>query len=313
VAGDLIWKTNIPYQQATRGTDVMSSPAVGEGMVFAASNKQVYYGINATTGKIQWTYKDLNASEFIICSPVYTDGKVYLIDEFFVVCLDALNGEPQWQSFLGAELYISPTYGDGKLYIITDERGLYVVNATDGEKLSYAATPSNGWSAPTLYEGRLYFGNNDWNVYCFSEYPALNSSVTVELSKSKVALGEPVAGIGHLYPGMANASVTVSFVNPDGIVVPLQVTTSEGGAFSFSYTPNMAGTWNVAAEWQSDKSYYLSAYSERAPVEVTATPTATPTSTPNGVPLEYIYVAVVVIAIIVVNILVYAYMRRKKK
>jgi hypothetical protein len=122
-----------------------------------------------------------------------------------------------------------------------------------------------------------------------------------------------VAGIGHLYPSMANASITVSFVNPDGIVVPLQVTTSDGGAFSFSYTPNVAGTWNVVAEWQSDKSYYISAYSERAPVEVTAAPTTTPTSTPNGVPLEYIYVAIVIIVIIVVNVLVYAYMRRKKK
>jgi outer membrane protein assembly factor BamB len=311
--GSLIQRITIPYQQAYMGTDMMSSPTVADGMIFVASNKKAYYGINATTGNIMWTYKDDAAQEFIICSPIYNDGTVYLIDEFFIVAVDAYTGQPIWKTFLGAELYVSPSYASDNLYVTTDERSMYVVNASDGEKLSYFGTSSNSWSSPTFYDGKVYVGNNDWNVYCLAEYPALNSSVTIELSKSKVVLGESVAGIGHLYPGMANASVTVSFVNPNGIVVPLQVTTSEGGAFSFSYTPNTAGTWNVAAQWQSDKSYYLSAYSERAPVEVTAAPTATPTSTPNGMPLEYIYVAVVVIAIIVVNILVYAYMRRKKK
>jgi hypothetical protein len=292
---------------------LMSSPVVGDGMIFAASNKQVYYGINATTGKIQWTYKDINASEFIICSPVYTDGKVYLIDEFFIVCVDALNGKPQWQTFLGAELYISPTYADGKLYIITDERGLYVVNATNGEKLSYAATPSNGWSAPTLYEGRLYFGNNNWNVYCFSEYPALDSSITIELVKPKVVLGESVPGFGHLIPSMANASVVVYFVKPDGAVIDMQVITFEKGAFSFIYTPDVVGNWTVAAVWSSDRGYYASAYSEMATVEVTVAPTSsTVTTSPKGIPVEYVYAAVVVIAIIVVDILVYAYMKRAK-
>jgi outer membrane protein assembly factor BamB len=312
-SGALIWNMSLPYVQATRGTDLMSSPAVGDGMIFVASNKQAYYGINATTGKIQWTYKNINASEFIICSPVYTDEKVYLIDEFFIVCVDALNGEPQWQTFLGAELYISPTYADGKLYIITDERGLYVVNATNGEKLSFAATPSNGWSAPTLYEGRLYFGNNDWNVYSFSEYPALNSSITIELVKPKVVLGESVPGFGHLVPCMANASVVVYFVKPDGAVIDMPVVTYEKGAFSFIYTPDVVGNWTVAAVWSSDRGYYASAYSEMATVEVTVAPASSPITTPQkGMPVEYAYAVIVVITIIVVDILVYAYMKRPK-
>jgi outer membrane protein assembly factor BamB len=313
-SGVLIWNMSLPYAQATRGTDLMSSPAVGDGMIFAASNRQVYYGINATTGKTLWTYKDVNASEPIICSPVYADGKVYLLDVFFIVCVDALNGKPQWQTFLGSEVYVSPTYADGKLYVITDERGMHVVNATNGEKLSYAATPSNSWSAPTLYEGRLYVGNNDWNVYCFSEYPALSSSITIELVKPKIVLGEQVTGSGHLVPGMANATIMLTFVKPDGAMNDIQVATSEKGVFNFTYTPDAIGNWTITARWQSDEGYYSSAYSKDTPIEVAAASTLTPTpgGGGTGTSAEYFYAIAAAIFIILIAIAAVVFRRRKK-
>jgi hypothetical protein len=46
------------------------------------------------------------------------------------------------------------------------------LNATDGEKLGVFGTGSNSWSSPTISEGRVYVGCNDWNVYCLAEYPA---------------------------------------------------------------------------------------------------------------------------------------------
>jgi outer membrane protein assembly factor BamB len=314
--GDLIRRIALPYQQASRGTDLMASPTVADGMIFAATNKKVYYGINATTGNITWTFKDNDAEEFLFCTPIYHDGTVYLIDQFSIVAVNAFSGQTLWSTFLGAELYVSPTYADGKLYVTTDQRSIYVLNATNGEKLSYFGTSSNSWSSSTLYEGRLYVGNNDWNVYCLSEYPALNSSVTIELSKSKVVLGESVAGFGHLVPRIANASIMVSFVRPDGTVINVQVATSEKGAFNFTYTPDIVGNWTVAAQWQSDKGYYLSAYSEHAPIKVTVAPTSPPQTPPpkeGPKPMEYIYAAVIVIVIIIVALLGYVYVKRTKK
>ncbi len=60
------------------GTDLHASPTVADGMVFTSSNAKEYYGINATTGKIEWTYRAEGAEEFILCSPIYKDGKLYL-------------------------------------------------------------------------------------------------------------------------------------------------------------------------------------------------------------------------------------------
>ncbi len=172
--GSFIWKRELPYEIVlTGGTDMHASPTVADGLVFASSNVKEYYGINAATGSIEWTYRTAAAGEFIICSPAYKDGKLFIVDHFSIVCADAKTGSAVWSTYLGEELYISPSYADGKLYVVTDQRSVYVLNATDGEKLSVFGTGSNSWSSPTLSEGRVYVGCNDWNVYCLAEYPAV--------------------------------------------------------------------------------------------------------------------------------------------
>ena len=168
--GDLIWKKTLPYYETFGGgTDMQASPTVADGMVFASSNIGSYYGINADTGDTEWTFRDEAAGEFIICSPVYHNGQVFLIDKYSIVCLNAKTGGTIWSTYLNEELYVSPSYADGKLYVVTDQRSIYVLNTTNGEKLGRFITGSNGWSAPSLYDGKLYVGNNDWNVYALAD------------------------------------------------------------------------------------------------------------------------------------------------
>jgi outer membrane protein assembly factor BamB len=302
--GGFIWKTELPYQLVfTGGTDIHASPTVADGMVFASSNAMEYYGIDAATGDIEWTYRDPTAQEFIVCSTIYKDGKLFLIDKFSIVCVNAETGHSIWETYLGDELYVSPSYADGKLYVVTDQRSIHVLNATNGEKLSRFETDSNSWSSPTLYERKLYVGNNDWNVYCLSEYPALNSRIAIELATPKIVLGESATGFGNLVPGIANAPILVSFVRPNGTVIDVRVATFEKGAFNFTYKPDVAGNWTVVAQWQSDKGYYTSSYSELTLMEVTGVPE-------NELPAEYIYAAVIVLVVVIVVLLGYAYVKR---
>jgi outer membrane protein assembly factor BamB len=289
-SGSLLWKQTLPYYSSGfGGTDMMASPTVADGMVFVSSNTQAHYGINAATGEIKWTYRDSAAIEFIVSSTIYIDGKLFLIDKFSIVCINATNGHPIWGTYLGEELYVSPSYADGKLYVVTDQRFIYVLNATNGEKLGYFGTDSNSFSSPTIYEGRVYVGCNDWNLYCLAEYSRITSNVTIELTKSKVVLGESVTGFGQLAPGMANESIIVTFIKPDGTTNQIQVTTFENGVFNFAYTPDMVGNWTITASWQSNKGYYTSAYSENSPLMV------------ESKPIEYIYAIIVVVGIAIVT------------
>lgn len=168
--GEVVWKKRLPYEfQFTGGNEMIGSPSVAAGFVFASSNLRTYYGINETTGDFVWTFTDPAAQEFIVSSPIYVDGKLFVIDKFSIACLDATNGTTLWSFFTGDELYVSPSYADGKLYIVTSQRHIFILDAVNnGTKLATLTTPSSSWSSPTISNGRLYVGNHDWNVYCFT-------------------------------------------------------------------------------------------------------------------------------------------------
>lgn len=168
--GDLIWKQQLPYEyQFTGGNEMMGSPSIAAGMVFASSNLRTYYGINASTGDLVWKFTDPAAMEFIVSSPIYVNGALFIIDKFSITCLNATNGNTFWSFFTGDELYVSPSYADGKLYIVTSQRHLFILDAVNnGTKIASATTPSSSWSSPTISNGKLYVGNHDWNVYCYT-------------------------------------------------------------------------------------------------------------------------------------------------
>ena len=179
-SGALIWKQQLPYEyQFTGGTEMLGSPSVADGMVFASSDLRSYYGIDAATGDFVWNFTDPDAMEFIASSPIYVNGDLFIIDKFNIACLNSTNGHTIWSFYTGDELYISPSYADGKIYIVTSERHIYILDATNnGTKIATATTPSSSWSSPTIANGRLYVGNNDWNVYCFSNYVTNQTSST---------------------------------------------------------------------------------------------------------------------------------------
>jgi outer membrane protein assembly factor BamB len=169
-SGSLAWRKPIPYEyQFTGGTEMIGSPSVADGMVFTSSDLRTYYAINANAGETVWTFRDPDAMEFIMSSPIYVNGQLYVIDKFSITSLNATNGNTNWSFFTGDELYASPSYADGKIYIMTSQRHIFVLDANNnGSKLASYTTPSGSWSSPTIANGRLYIGNHDWNVYCFA-------------------------------------------------------------------------------------------------------------------------------------------------
>ena len=306
--GQLVWKKSIPYQRTfTGGTDMHASPTVAEGMVFASSNVKEYYGIDVLTGETVWTYRDESAEEFIVCSTIFMDGQLFLIDKFSIVCVDASSGNTVWATFLGEELYVSPSIADGKIYVVTDQRSVFVVNATNGEKLGYCGTGSNSWSSPTIYERRVYFGNNDWKVYCLSELPHLESSITSELSSLEIVLGDSVRVDGQVQPPMSEASILISFVRPDSVVEDFLTLASAKGEYAFEYIPNVVGNWTVIAQWQSDKGYYASAYSEPTILQVSDSQSI------FTVPTAYLYLTAMALIAAGFGMVLYTRFRRNKK
>jgi eukaryotic-like serine/threonine-protein kinase len=333
--GTVLWRLNLPYQQPSRGTDMLGSPTVAGSIVLVSANRQVFYGVDAVTGNVSWTYSDVDGG-FIIGSPLYTEGKLFLTNGYSLVCLEALSGRQLWKVGMGASASILPTYAGGKLYVASDTRVLFVFNATDGAKLSWFEADSNFWSSPTIYEGRVYVGNQDWSVYCLADYPTLTSTLTLALSSSDVYANDAVTGWGQLMPALSNTTVTILLAKPDGATSVMSVKTSSAGNFSFSFTPQSTGSWNVQALWLSDKSFYKSATSTAVALSVQMVPTPTPTETPTptdtpsptpsvsptatpvpldkqtlwGIPMLYVYGVVIGALIVIIALAALIYRKR---
>ncbi len=172
--GNIIWKQQLPYEyQFTGGTEMLGSPSVAAGMVFASADLRTYFAFDESSGQAIWNFTDPNADEFIVSSPIYVSGQLYVIDKFNIASLNVTNGQVIWSFYTGDELYVSPSYADGKIYIVTSQRHIYILDANNkGAKLAGYTTPSSSWSSPTIANGRLYIGCNDWNVYSFANSPS---------------------------------------------------------------------------------------------------------------------------------------------
>jgi outer membrane protein assembly factor BamB len=183
--GNVIWNLTLPYQISfVGGTEMLGSPSVAAGMVFASSDWGAYYAVNESTGQVVWDFIDPAAIEFIVSSPIYVNGDLFIIDKFNIVCLNATSGHTFWSAYTGDELYVSPSYADGKIYVTTSQRHIFVLDTTaNGLTIANATTPSSSWSSPSIANGRLYIGCNDWNIYCFSE------GVSSQASSQNVTLG----------------------------------------------------------------------------------------------------------------------------
>ena len=326
--GTLIWKLDMQYiYSADRGTDLHVSPTVADGMVFVATNKDEYYGVNATTGEVVWTFVTARGTEdaggYLVGSMAYHDGKLFIVDMFFITALNATNGEVIWKNWQGTELYTAPTYADGKVYVATDRRLIYVLNASNGKRLSFFEPNSNSWSSPSVYEGRMYIGNNNWNVYCFSNYPVTHGQISTTLDKSEVEQGESVTGSGQLTPGIAYAPITVSFVKSDGTITKLQVRARNDGTFSFDYIPDEVGEWTVSIRC-SGASYIMESVElplkvvekqqETPPPKETQPEPEQPTDEQvSGIPAEYVNAAVFTVIVALIALVAYLFIRKRNR
>jgi outer membrane protein assembly factor BamB len=209
--GAVIWKQQLPYEISfAGGTEMLGSPSVAAGMVFASSNWGTYYAINAITGNITWKFTDLTATEFIVSSPIYVNGELFIIDKFNIACLNATNGHTIWSTYTGDELYVSPSYADSKIYVTTSQRDIFILDTTNnGTKIATTTTPSSSWSSPTIANGRLYVGCNDWNVYCFSNYVTNETSTS---SQNVASESIPVVVIAAIAAVVVVATAVVGYV-----------------------------------------------------------------------------------------------------
>ena len=110
-----------------------------------------------------WQFETGNS---ILSSPVVADGKAYIgSEDGKLYCLNASTGTPIWNYTLSG--VASPAIVDGKVYVGSSSNFL-CLNASNGTPI-WNYTEHSAYSAPTVVEGRVYFGTYvDGYVHCLN-------------------------------------------------------------------------------------------------------------------------------------------------
>ena len=203
-SGNMIWISRIPYSMNRtngQGNYMFAAPTVASGMVFIRSGLFYTFGVNATTGTIIWKYEarfnigtpGQTGGVIQINAPLYKYGKIYMNDFYGIVCLNATNGTEVWYTYLSREdISEGLAYSFGRIYAVTESRCLYVLDAQGGSKISYYDNlGSLMHSMPSLYNGSLYVGCEDWNLYCFADSKPATITPEVTPAPSPTATPTP--------------------------------------------------------------------------------------------------------------------------
>ncbi|MDH5795508.1 MAG: FxLYD domain-containing protein, partial [Candidatus Bathyarchaeota archaeon] len=89
----------------------------------------------------------------------------------------------------------------------------------------------------------------------------LPSSISCNVSKPEVILGEQVMVSGSTSFRRGGVIVTLKYIKPGGSTLTRSVTTSEDGSYVDASAPDVLGEWGVEASWEGDE-YNLGATSQ---------------------------------------------------
>lgn len=162
------------------GGEVVSSPAIVNGVVYVGSNDGNLYAINDSTGTQEWKF---TARARIPSSPAVADGSVYFgayDGNFYAV--DAANGKLRWRFGIPGERRYAATHLHGSLpagETMPDPFDVYL-------------------SSPAVWNGAVYFGSGDGNIYALD---AATGSLRWKVKTGDVVHASPAVVDGKLYIG----------------------------------------------------------------------------------------------------------------
>jgi outer membrane protein assembly factor BamB len=379
--GDLIWQSiginldvgiNPTYLYACTGTPVVNDDVVYvaagathgvvggffQGGVFGGGQRMAAF--NATTGESIWN-QTLAGNSGSVWVATYFDDALFVPEHMRLSRMNASNpnsgtaqpvgffnqaaGNRTWTSWIGYQVLSSAAYADdirgAKVYVGSDVGSISCFAADDGAAVSAYQTGANVEGSPSIWDGKLYIGGCDGNVYCFDDSPLVDISIAAEASKTEMWSNETIEIRGRLisnpmeatwdgnstyvnvpsdmHPALPDVEIKASLTKPDGTDVSLTATTDKDGYFSFSYSPTDVGEWGWVVYYDGVRTSgltYDQAYGEWNPFTVNS-PTVAPSDqgtepTATAFPMEYVYAAIAIIVIVVVVFLAYFFLKGRK-
>ncbi len=179
--------TKIKWQFPTKG-QVLSSPAIADGTLYAGSSDHFLYALDASNGTLRWKFK---TGGRITSSPAVSAGLAYFgsFDSNFYA-VDAATGQLKWKFTTGGErrfaanhlhgaepaaetmpdpfdFYLSsPVVANGAVYFGSGDTNIYALDAATGALKWKFKTGDVVHSSPAISDGTLFVGS--WDSYFYA-------------------------------------------------------------------------------------------------------------------------------------------------
>jgi len=156
---------------------IKSSIAIAYGNAYFTTEHRIY-AVNLTTHNEVWN-GSINGT---ISTPAIAYGKVFVgTKEGVLYCFDAFNGNELWNFTANGKIDSSPAVGGSVVYFATNTPygTIYALNITDGSLIwNYTLIPPQGkyyniMSSPFIWNGKLFIGADDGNLYCFGNFSTI--------------------------------------------------------------------------------------------------------------------------------------------
>ncbi len=169
----------IRWQFHTEG-QVLSSPAIANGTLYAGSSDHFLYALDAATGGQKWKFK---TESRITSSPAVSGGVVYFgsyDSNFYAV--DAATGQLKWKFKTAGE----------RRFAAKHLHGAEPAAETMPDPFDFFL------SSPVVWNGAVYFGSGDTNVYALD---ANSGALKWKFKTADVVHGSPAISDGTLFVG----------------------------------------------------------------------------------------------------------------
>lgn len=167
---------------------VISSPAVVDGVVYVGSTDGNLYAINADSGAQKWKFE---TKAWEVSSPTIASGLVYFLSyDGHLYALDAATAQVKWKfategerHYQGTHLHhlqpavesmpdpwdfylSSPSFWNGAVYFGSSDGNVYSLDAGSGALKWKFHTGDVVHSSPAIADGVLYIGS--WDTYLYA-------------------------------------------------------------------------------------------------------------------------------------------------
>lgn len=142
------------------------SPVAAGDVILVPTRGMLALKPNADAAEVVWKGTQLGADT---PTPVVADGRIYTIARSIVKCGNVADGKQIWDLRVPGPQSASPIYGDGKLYLVSEDGKITVVKVGDKpEIISNTELKETILATPAVADGSIYV-RSDKHLWCFGK------------------------------------------------------------------------------------------------------------------------------------------------